>query len=311
MSLQPDCAGYHRIATLSIRLISLAVLTSLAACTPTRFTSPFLTVISQASGPTGRTIPVVATCRDGETRIGGGFLVTPDNSNRGMVVRESYPSEPNSWTVEVENTAPAEGDSSAILAVTYCARRADLALMAAVQTKGTAAAIEGGVLTPKVIVHVPCPPATALTGWGFRVDGPLNGHDAQYNAAILESAPEGQAWHVEVGQALHPGGTRLVQAFAVCTSGLQPGSPIVQSTTPVAGALTITEAICDPTQYTTAGGFRLNGSGHGNPDGTLAASAGRAFQSATVNEFLRWRTDTTTVAPGTPVTAVALCAPIP
>lgn len=314
MTAEP--ASNRRISILAVTLVWLVMAACVAGCTPSRFTRPFLTVMPQSAAILPGTIIATATCPQGSTRLGGGFLVAPENSNRGMVVRGSYPSDANGWTLEVENTTPNPNDSSALLVVAYCAQRSDLSLNATVQRVGSAVSIGGGEGTPKQMINAPCTAPAVLTGGGYYVDGPLNSIDALYNAGILESAPDGTAWHVEVGEALHASMTRLVRAFAVCTTGLPAGAMSEVATTPVAGALTTTIAPCaDPNTYTTAGGFRLNGPGHNNPSGSLAKFVGRAFESAVENDFARWRIDTNTLAPSdggiAPVTAVVLCAPIP
>src|SRR5204862_4090038 len=96
-----------------------------AGCTPSRFNPPFLTIIPQGAAPNPGTIVFTATCPQGSTRLAGGFLVAPENENRGMVVRGSYPSDANGWTLEVENTTPMPNDSSALMVVAYCAQRPD------------------------------------------------------------------------------------------------------------------------------------------------------------------------------------------
>lgn len=284
-----------------------------SGCTPSRFSSPFLTAIPQAGAVTGSEAILTATCRPGETRIGGGFFLSPDNRNNSLVVRGSYPVDPNGWTVEVANTSPVNSDNSTAMAIAYCAQRSDLTLNASIKVVGAPVAL--GSMTPKTFIDAPCLAPAILTGGGYRVDGPLDSNDATFNAGIQESAPDSSSWHVEAGQWLHAPSTRLVQAFAVCTTGLPTPSQVIQTTTPVAGMLTTTDATCGSTQYTTAGGFRLNGPQHSNPDGSSTAFVGRAFQSVAVEEFLKWRIDTNTVASGRggipPVEAVTLCAAIP
>jgi len=303
------------VERLSVRFLALALVAFLAAgCTPSRFTSPFLVAIPQASALAGSSASVTATCRPGEVRVGGGFFVSPDNRNKGLVVRGTYPVDPNGWTLEVENTSTVNSDNSTIMAVAYCAQRSDLALAASVKVVGLPVAL--GSNTPKTFIDAPCLTPSVLTGGGYRVDGPLDYNDATFNAGIQESAPDLSSWHVEAGQWLHAASTRLVQSFAVCTTGLPMPSPVTGSTTPVPGVLTSTDAICGPAQYATAGGFRLNGPAHGNPDGSSTAFTGRAFQSVAVEEFVKWRVDTNTVAASSrggipPVMAVALCASIP
>ena len=314
MTAEP--ASTRQTRRLARALVSLTAAASLVGCTPSRFNPPFLTVMPQGAPPHPGTIIFTATCPQGSTRLGGGFFVAPENTNRGMVVRGSYPSDTNGWTLEVENTTPIPNDSSALQALAYCAQRPNLGLSASVQTTGAAVTIGGGASTPKRLIDVPCAPPAVLTGGGYYVDGPLDSSDAPFNAGILESAPDGSAWHVEVGEGLHALSTRLVKAYAVCTTGLSPGAMSVVSATPVPGALTTTIAPCaNPATYTTAGGFRLIGPGHNDQSGSWAVFQGRAFESAVENDFAQWRIDTNTLAAlgsgVAPVAVVVLCAPIP
>ena len=292
---------------------------SAAACAPTRFPRPFLTAVPQSTGAAAGTVRLTATCPEGASRLGGGYFVAPDGRNTGLVVRGSYPSDPNGWTLEVENTAPVASDSSNFVVVAYCAQRADLTLGTTTRIVGAAARV-GTALgpEPKTLIDAPCDAPAVLTGGGFYMDGPLTSADAPYNGGIVESAPEGAAWHVEFGEAAHPVSTRLVRAYAVCTTGLQPGAmvevPKVPAPTP-ADPITVTEAICGPSSYTTAGGFRLNGDAHGTINGMSTLYIARAFQSVATGEFGRWSIQTLTRIPAVgglaPVTAVALCAPMP
>jgi len=309
-----------RPASLALRFLFVALAVSIGACTPTRV--PFLTIVPQSSGPTNGTITLTATCPSGATRLGGGYFVAPDGRNTGLIVRGSYPSDPNSWTLEVENTSPVSNDSSNFLVVAYCAQRADLMLTAATQINGSAATFGTGIgPEQKVLIDAPCSAPAVLTGGGFYLDGPLTSSEAPYNGGIVESAPEGSVWHVEFGEAAHPVSIRLVRAYAVCTTGLQAGSMVEVSKTPApppppeVDPITVTEAICGPSSYTTAGGFRLNGNAHRVTDGTSTLYIQRAFQSVATNDFQRWNIQTDTRIPTigglAPVTAVALCAPIP
>jgi len=313
MTAEPASTRQNR--RLARAIVSLTVAAALVGCTPSRFNPPFLTVMPQGASLHPGTIIFTATCPQGSTRLGGGFMVAPENANHGMVVRGSYPSDANGWTLEVENTTPMPNDSSALMVLAYCAQRADLALTATVQTKGAVATIGGGLTSPaaKTMINAPCTAPAVLTGGGYYVDGPLDANDASFNAGILESAPDGSDWYVEVGEGLAAQRNRLVKAFAVCTTGLPPGTMSTVPMTPVAGFLTTTTAPCtDPNTYTTAGGFRLNGSGHKDPSGSLTIYQGHAFESAVEKDFAQWRIDTNTVYPAsTPVTAVVLCAPIP
>lgn len=309
-----------RPAALALSLLLVALAALISACAPTRV--PFLTIVPQSSGPANGTIVLTAACPSGTTRLGGGYFVAPDGRNTGLVVRGSYPSDPNSWTLEVENTSPVPSDNSNFLVVAYCAQRADLTLTATTQITGSAAQFGTSLgPLPKVMIDAPCAAPAALTGGGFYLDGRLTSGDAPYNGGIVESAPDGSVWHVEFGEAAHPASTRLVRAYAVCTTGLQPGSMVEVSKIPApppppeVNPITVTEAICGPSSYTTAGGFRLNGNAHRDSDGTSTLYIERAFQSVATNDFERWNIQTLTLIPSigglAPVTAVALCAPIP
>lgn len=302
------------VASAMLALLAGAIL---CGCTPTRFAHPFLSIVPQGAGPSPGTMSVTATCPRGAVRVGGGFLVAPDNANKGMVVRGSYPSDHNGWTLEVENTSPVPADSSIVQVVAYCAQRADLSLNATVEVHGTPGApVGGGALTPKTFIDTsPCVAPAVLTGGGYYVDGPLDGTDAMFNAGIQESAPNGSSWHVEFGEGLHAPMTRLVRSFAVCTAGLPAGAMAVKPKVPVAGVLTETEVDCN-TAYTTAGGYRLNDTAHLSHDGSTAVYVGRAFESAAVNDFQRWSVQTNTIGPQAPtglapVSSVAICAAIP
>ena len=160
-------------------------------------------------------------------------------------------------------------------------------MSAAVVVQGTpGAAVGGGALTPKTFIDTPpCAAPAVLTGGGYYADGPLDNSDARYKAGIQESAPNGSSWHVEFGEGGHAPMTRLVRAFAVCTTGLPAGAMTVQQTVPVAGALTQTEAACTTTAYRTAGGYRLNDKAHLSTDGSTALFVGRAFQSVATDDF--------------------------
>jgi hypothetical protein len=246
--------------------------------------------------------------------LGGGFLIAPDNSNNGLVVRGSFPSDQNGWTLEIDNTAPVAQDSSIIQVVAYCAQKPGLTLGAAVVAQGASATVGSGVAGPTVAADASCGPNAVLTGGGYRVDGPLDSADAPFNAGVQESAPNGNAWHVEFGEGVHPPMTRLFQAFAVCTTGIPGGVMKVITTTPVAGALNQSEVPCDAGAYTTAGGFRLDSSANDKTYGLVSLNAARILQSGMTDDFQRWVIQTKAVPAGlsgnvAPVDAVALCAP--
>ena len=306
--------SFTRVLPLKTGLCLLAAAVA-AGCSPTRFPAPFLTAAPQPGSPAPGTVSVTTSCPPGSTRLGGGYYIAPDGRNNGLIVRGSFPSDQNAWTLEVENTSPIPDDQSSFMAVAYCARRTDLVLAATVRIDGAPAQVGGGELTPKTIIKAPCLAPAVLTGGGFRLDGPLTSRDAGYNGGIQESAPDGSVWHVEFGEGLGPQETRLVRAYAVCTTGLPAGAMVEVSKVPAptpSDPITAIEAVCDRSSFTTAGGFRLNGDGHGRSNGSLAVYQGRAYQTLSTSEFQRWNIQATTTMPGgAPITAIALCATIP
>ena len=301
---------FSSIKRLAVALFGIASALVVAACAPTRV--PFLTLVPQ-SAPAAAAIDITATCPPGSTRLGGGFLVSADNRNTGLVIRASRPVDPNGWELQVDNTTPVASDSSAFLVTAYCGQRANLPLSATTVIGAPGGVrVGGGALTPKTFIDAACTAPAVLTGGGYDLDGPLDSVDASYNGGILESAPEGSSWHVEFGEGAHSAMTRLVRAYAICTTGLPAGSMLVASTPPGPDIIKETEAVCAATAYTTAGGFRLNNSGHGNPDGSLTLFQGRAYQSAAVSDWQKWSVETMTVNGGAAQPAsVSLCAAIP
>jgi hypothetical protein len=153
--------------------------------------------------PSRADTPVSASCRAGEQVVGGGFAAG-DLFEYAAWVSASYPSSATTWTV----TGSAPASFFDLAAVVYCAPLVRPASVQIIHASGAGSAT------------ATCPQGTVLLGGGFHAAQPVSA-----------SQPRGNGWMAGSTSADSGGGTGgIIDAYALCTSGLVRASQVVQAT---------------------------------------------------------------------------------
>jgi hypothetical protein len=185
--------------------------------------------ISVASGTIGN---ATASCPSGSVVVSGGYATDPN------VLVYTHSKNGNGWRAYAKNNA---GSSKLLNVYATCLHNASGASTTQVIEQVTAAA--GGVGHPVVA----CPAGSVVTGggWASKSDGSL---------WVYNSSKSGNGWQVYAKNS--SGSGELLNAYAICLSGVSASTDqILKSTSIAAGTTGNAAATCETGELVTGGGF--------------------------------------------------------